>query len=68
MTGRELEAVYPRLEDYREVLTELDPNGKFRNDFLDQMVFGLPPKEKARRWSAGGDFDGKIAARDPTRR
>lgn len=32
--------LYPRLDAFRELATRLDPNGTFRNDFLDRHVFG----------------------------
>jgi len=38
--GRELDAVYPRLEDFRALVRRYDPQGKFRNAFLDAHVFG----------------------------
>ncbi|WP_205660817.1 FAD-binding protein [Amycolatopsis vastitatis] len=35
-----LEALYPRMADFRALAGELDPGGKFRNPFLDRHVFG----------------------------
>ena len=35
-----LRALYPRLPDFRDLARRLDPSGKFRNDFLDSLVFG----------------------------
>jgi alditol oxidase len=35
-----LEAVYPRLPDFRRLAHELDSGGKFRNAFLRRYVFG----------------------------
>lgn len=34
-----LEAVYPRLPDFRRVAGELDGGGKFRNEFLARYIF-----------------------------
>lgn len=31
--------LYPRLDDFVALATELDPQGKFRNEFLDRYVF-----------------------------
>lgn len=31
---------YARLSEYRELVKRYDPNGRFRNDFLDTNVFG----------------------------
>jgi xylitol oxidase len=36
-----LQAVYPRLADFQELLRSYDPTGKFRNAFLDTYIFGL---------------------------
>ena len=35
-----LRALYPRLADFRRLVAELDPAGKFRNAFLDAYVLG----------------------------
>ena len=32
--------LYPRLGDFRRLASELDPDGKFRNDYLERVVFG----------------------------
>lgn len=32
--------LYPRLEDFRALAREMDPEGKFRSAFLDERVFG----------------------------
>jgi xylitol oxidase len=34
------ERQYPRLTEYRGLVKRYDPNGRFRNDFLDTNVFG----------------------------
>ncbi|HTJ59501.1 MAG TPA: FAD-binding protein [Devosiaceae bacterium] len=39
MPGRDVEARYERLADFRELLRRTDPDGKFRNAFLDAYVF-----------------------------
>jgi xylitol oxidase len=33
---------YPRLADFRKLADELDPDGKFRNPFVQRNVFGEP--------------------------
>jgi len=38
--GRDLDAVYPRLEDFRRLVRSHDSEGKFRNPFLDTHIFG----------------------------
>ena len=35
-----VQAAYPRLPDFRRLTAQYDPQGKFRNDFLDTYVFG----------------------------
>ncbi|MEO7048796.1 MAG: D-arabinono-1,4-lactone oxidase [Ferruginibacter sp.] len=35
-----LQALHPKMHDFCELATSIDPNGKFRNDFLDRNVFG----------------------------
>lgn len=32
--------LYPRLDDFRALAESMDPNGKFRNIFLDRYIFG----------------------------
>lgn len=40
MGASDLAAAYPNLPAFRAVGTALDPTGKFRNSFLDELVFG----------------------------
>ena len=35
-----LQSLYARLPDFRELLSQYDPGGKFRNNYLDTYVFG----------------------------
>ena len=39
MDPTRVRALYPRLDDFRALVAELDPLGKFRNAFLDRYVF-----------------------------
>jgi xylitol oxidase len=39
LAPRELQERYDRLSDFRRLVKEHDPRGKFRNDFLDTNVF-----------------------------
>jgi xylitol oxidase len=36
----ELQARYERLSDFKDLLKEQDPHGKFRNDFLARTIYG----------------------------
>lgn len=38
MSSEGLEAVYGKLPEFRELILELDPQGKFHNDYLDRTV------------------------------
>ncbi len=35
-----LQVLYEKMNDFRKIAASIDPNGKFRNDFLDRNVFG----------------------------
>ncbi len=35
-----LEARYPKLQDFKKLVAEYDPHGKFRNAFLEREVYG----------------------------
>jgi alditol oxidase len=35
----QLQALYPKLPDFQQLLRRYDPQGKFRNDFLDTYIF-----------------------------
>ena len=37
---QDLEAVYPKLPDFRQLLQKFDGDGKFRNGFLARYVWG----------------------------
>jgi xylitol oxidase len=39
MSPERLKSLYKKLPDFRELLEKYDPNGKFRNDFLDRYLF-----------------------------
>jgi len=40
MDPASVRSLYPRLENFRELASELDPDGKFRNEFLNRCIFG----------------------------
>jgi xylitol oxidase len=40
MQPSHLESLYAKLPDYKNLLKQYDPNGKFRNAFLDSNLFG----------------------------
>ncbi|HEV8084242.1 MAG TPA: D-arabinono-1,4-lactone oxidase, partial [Chitinophagaceae bacterium] len=35
-----LQVLYKKMNDFRKMAASMDPNGKFRNDFLDRNIFG----------------------------
>jgi alditol oxidase len=35
-----LASIYERLPNFQRLLNKYDPNGKFRNTFIDKYVFG----------------------------
>jgi len=35
-----LEARYPKLQDFKKLVAQYDPHGKFRNAFLEREVYG----------------------------
>jgi len=39
MQPARLQSLYPKLPDFRGLLQEYDPQGKFRNEFLDTYIF-----------------------------
>src|SRR5581483_1215282 len=39
MSGEQIQSLYPRLNDFRELMRKFDPLGKFRNAFLDRCLF-----------------------------
>jgi xylitol oxidase len=41
MSAAQLESRYERMQDFRHLLSQYDPQGKFRNKFLDQNIFGV---------------------------
>jgi xylitol oxidase len=40
MPASEIARVTPRMQDFKALLEELDPGGKFRNEFLDACLYG----------------------------
>jgi xylitol oxidase len=41
MSPAHLQALYEKLPDFRQLLQHYDPQGKFRNAFLDWYIFGM---------------------------
>lgn len=39
MSGTQVAAGFPKINDFRALVNEYDPEGKFRNEFLEQYVF-----------------------------
>jgi xylitol oxidase len=40
MKAADIQAAYPKMDDFRALAQAYDPEGKFRNDFLDTTIFG----------------------------
>ena len=40
MSPEQVQAAYPKMEDFKTLQRSTDPNGKFRNGYLDRFVFG----------------------------
>jgi xylitol oxidase len=40
MSAAQVQSRYPRMADFRALLREFDPRGKFRNAFVDETIFG----------------------------
>jgi xylitol oxidase len=41
MSPAHLQSLYEKLPDFRQLLQHYDPQGKFRNEFLDKYIFGV---------------------------
>jgi xylitol oxidase len=39
MSGQQIATGFPKIDDFRKLVHEYDPHGKFRNEFLDLYVF-----------------------------
>jgi alditol oxidase len=35
-----IQSLYPRMAEFKTLLAQYDPQGKFRNDFLEMHLFG----------------------------
>ena len=40
MAPKQVQAAYPKMEEFKALLRSTDPKGKFRNGYLDRYVFG----------------------------
>ena len=40
ISPKQVQAAYPRMDDFRKLQQSTDPEGKFRNGYLDRFVFG----------------------------
>ena len=43
MSPARLQSLYEKMPDFRRLLEAYDPQGKFRNEFLDTYIFGTEP-------------------------
>jgi xylitol oxidase len=43
MAPARLQSLYEKLSDYRELLKHYDPDGKFRNEYLNTNIYGVSP-------------------------
>lgn len=41
MSPDRLQSLYEKLPDFRQLLQRYDPQGKFRNEYLDKYIFGM---------------------------
>jgi xylitol oxidase len=41
VSHQRLQSLYKRMPDFQELLRHYDPKGKFRNDYLDKVIFGV---------------------------
>ncbi|MBC8105229.1 MAG: FAD-binding protein [Anaerolineae bacterium] len=41
MSAKQIHASYPKLQEFRALLTQFDPHSKFRNSYLQRHVFGV---------------------------
>ena len=41
MPPERLRSLYPKLPDFQRLLRSYDPQGKFRNEFLDTYIYGV---------------------------
>jgi xylitol oxidase len=39
MSPKHLQSLYPKVPEFQELLRHYDPQGKFRNAFLDKYIF-----------------------------
>jgi xylitol oxidase len=42
MSHERLQSLYEKMSDFQALLQHYDPQGKFRNEFLDKYIFGTP--------------------------
>jgi xylitol oxidase len=40
MAPSRIQGLYPRMAEFKALLAQYDPSGKFRNEFLDKNLFG----------------------------
>lgn len=52
MPPSHVQALYPRLPDFQQLLRDYDPQGKFRNAFLDAYIFDDHTSSNAVHWDS----------------
>lgn len=46
LTYTQIEEMYPKIDKFREICHQLDPQGLFRNEYLERVIFGPPHQSK----------------------
>ena len=47
LTSSQIEKLYPKIHKFREICRQLDPQGMFRNDYVEKVIFGPSQKSEA---------------------
>lgn len=47
LTSSDIEKLYPKIHKFREVCQKLDPQGMFRNNYVNKVIFGSAQKSEA---------------------
>ena len=46
LTAAQIEKMYPKFSEFRQICQKLDPHGTFYNEYLERVIFGSPTQSK----------------------
>ena len=63
LTAAQIEKMYPKFSEFRQICQKLDPHGTFHNEYLERVIFGsqTQPKDEKPSFSTSREESDRTA-------